>query len=456
MRNHEDMCSIIILSYNQVHYTKLCLESIRRYTDCPYEIIVVDNASDEETVTYLEEQKDIRLIKNKSNMGFAGGCNQGMKAASGNYFMLLNNDTIVTRGWLTNMVKLLVSDESIGMVGPLTNSTVGKQMISVPYGEDMEAMHCFAEEIATAADSIPWRTLRLVAFCVLIRRSLVEEIGFLDEAFQIGNYEDDDFNIRALLTGKKLYICRNSFIHHFMNISFKKNNLPREQIMHRNKLILEKKWDYMDWNHHAVFNNWMLQRIREHQGKNILHIGCGLGALAVELKDWDSECNIIGVEDHPIRRGIAEGFTDRILKWDEKLKFFDSITNTSFDTIIIECMLEKAGFELINKIKPLLNENSQILLRVFNIKHISTLERILNGSVEGELLCASSAKFSYYFDSGIEDMLEKEGLHITQMIEVKKSLSILQEELLEKFDSFPTYQSDGRVYNRIYQIMPQK
>ena len=452
MKNHKDMCSIIILSYNQVHYTKQCLDSIRSFTDHPYEIIVVDNASDEETVTYLEEQKDIILIKNSINKGFAGGCNQGMKAASGTYYMLLNNDTIVTKGWLSNMVKLLESDESIGMVGPLTNSTVGKQMISVPYGEDMEAMHRFAEELA-ASGRKPWRTLRLVAFCVLIRRSLVEEIGHLDEAFQIGNYEDDDFNIRTLLTGKKMYICRNSFIHHFMNISFKKNNLPREQIMHRNKLILEEKWNYMDWNHHAVFNNWMLHRIREHQGKNILHIGCGLGALAVELKDWDSEYSIIGVEDHPIRLRIAKGFIDSLLEWDEKLEFLDSITNTDFDTIVIECMLEKAGFELINRIKPFLKENTQILLRVFNIKHISTLERIINGSVEGELLCASSEKFNYYFDSGIRSKLEKQGLHIIDMMEVKKSLSILQEELLEKLSSFPAYQNDGRVYNRIYQII---
>lgn len=451
MSKQRELCSIIILSFNQVTYTKQCLESIRKYTDYPYEIIMIDNASDQETITYLEEQEDIVLIKNKINKGFAGGCNQGMELAKGNYLLLINNDTIVTKNWLSNMVKLMESDPEIAMVGPLTNSTVGKQMIAVPYGEDMVEMQRFAE-ILSSDNHKPWRTLRLVAFCLLIHRSLIEEMGMFDETFQVGNYEDDDFNLRAVIAGKKSYICRNSFIHHFMNISFNKNNLPREQIMCKNKLILEKKWDYMNWNHHAAFNTWLLQEVLDHRGMNILHIGCGLGTLAIELKDRNYEYYITGVEDHPIRKKIAKNFVDALYEWDDKLTFIDQIENKYFDTLIIECMLEKSGIKLLEKIKPLLNVDTQILLRVFNVRHITTIERIISGEVEGNLLCASSDEFLYYFDKDLKIMLEELGYQVIEEMEVKKSLSIRQEKLMKKFEDDSCYSEDGRIYNRIYSL----
>lgn len=443
-------CSIVILSYNQLHYTKQCLESIRQYTtDVEYELIVVDNGSDQETVDYLVSQSDLKLILNKENLGFAGGCNQGIKAAVGNYIMLLNNDTLVTQKWLYNMIQLLNEREEIGMTGPMTNATVGKQMIPVSYGDDMQAMQKFAANIANS-QAKPWRTLRLVAFCILIRREVFDEIGLFDTGFKIGNYEDDDFNIRFLRAGKQAYVCRSSFIHHFMNVSFQQRNISREKIMLTNKSYLEEKWIHMDWNHHSVYNLYMLEMILKHGGQELLHIGCGLGALEIELRDRQDGWHLVGMEEHLMRAGIAETTFDKM--YNDIKKGIKENAGKRFDIIIVECTLEKYGVAILADVKELLQKDGLLLVRVFNKNHITTIEKAVTGQVEGQLLCATSDEFSYYYGDEIEEDIEKLGLQIIEKKEIRKNLSCQQEKLLAAVKPFMDDDDEAYVYNRIYCI----
>lgn len=127
--------SIVILSYNTLSYTQLCIESIRAYTKPQsYEIIVVDNASADGSLEWLRKQRDIKLIANKENAGFPAGCNQGMKAAEReNDLLLLNSDTIVTPHWLDNLQQALYSGKDIGAVSCVTNNCSNGQSIAVDY-----------------------------------------------------------------------------------------------------------------------------------------------------------------------------------------------------------------------------------------------------------------------------------------------------------------------------------
>lgn len=438
----KDLCSIIILSYNQIEYTVQCLDSIHEYTqDVPYEIIVVDNASAPDTVKTLEARKDIKLIKSNDNLGFAGGCNLGIQNANGKYIMLLNNDTLVTSKWLYNMYTFLQKNQDVAMTGPLTNATVGKQMIPVPYGTDMNAMQEFAKTLSDG-ETKPWRTLRLVFFCVLIRKTLIDEIGLLDTHFVVGNYEDDDFNIRALLADKKAYICRNAFVHHFMNISFQNKNLEREKIMMKNKLVLESKWDSLDWNHHAVYNKFILEQIIKHDGNKVMCFGCGLGALAVELKDYNDTYVVDGMEEHPIRNQIAAKFLDYVYPpetdWESIVEHQEP-----YDVIVIEGMLEKYGLQFLNAMKRICKKDTLILLRVFNHLHITTREKEEIGRVGGDLLCSVSPQFHYYFDGDISSQLKENGFETVSVQEIKKSLSTVQQTLV-------TEEPEEFIYNRIY------
>src|SRR5262249_39927341 len=101
--------TIIIITYNNLALTKLCIESILRNTEyLNYEVVVVDNKSTDGTPAYLQElaalQQNLRLILNDQNHGFARANNQGIQSATGDYLVLLNNDTVVSPGWLSRLL----------------------------------------------------------------------------------------------------------------------------------------------------------------------------------------------------------------------------------------------------------------------------------------------------------------------------------------------------------------
>jgi hypothetical protein len=99
------LSSIVIVTHNELGYTRLCVESIRALTAEPYELIVVDNASTDGTLDELRAMQDVRLIANGTNRGFPAAANQGIKEARGRQVLLLNNDTVVTAGWLGRLLR---------------------------------------------------------------------------------------------------------------------------------------------------------------------------------------------------------------------------------------------------------------------------------------------------------------------------------------------------------------
>ncbi|MBB6635844.1 glycosyltransferase family 2 protein [Cohnella thailandensis] len=235
--------SIIIPTYNQIDFLKQCVASIMEHTVPPYEIIVVDNASTDGTEAYLKSlggQVRHRILD--SNKGFSGAINVGMMMAKGDTLLLLNNDTLATERWLDNMLECLNSDERIGIVGPVTNYIGGDQQINVPY-KDVKDMPAFAREF-NKPDPGRWRrTDRLVGFCLLFKRSLFEQIGYFDEGFEIGNFEDDDYNIRVRMLGRSLVVAGDAFIHHYGSVSMKALGDQAKPINDKNEHYFRAKWE---------------------------------------------------------------------------------------------------------------------------------------------------------------------------------------------------------------------
>ncbi|WP_256761484.1 glycosyltransferase family 2 protein [Cohnella sp. WQ 127256] len=234
--------SIVILAHNQLQLTHLCLESIRRNTPEPYEIIVVDNGSTDPTYPYLQAQEDVNLVRNETNLGFAKGCNQGWEVSSGDTVLFLNNDTIVTPEWLTRMLRVLNSDEYIGMVGPVTNYASGQQKIPVSYTR-LEEADAFASEHVAKHEGQSLEVRRVVGFCMLVKRKVLDEVGVFDERFGLGNYEDDDLCLRVLNSGYKIRVVYDSFVHHFGHMTMgilKDSNLGELLSVNREKA--KQKW----------------------------------------------------------------------------------------------------------------------------------------------------------------------------------------------------------------------
>ena len=297
--------SIIILTYNNLDANKICLESIRKYTEKgTYEIIVVDNHSTDGTVEWLKQQKDLKLILNDENLGFPRGCNQGIQAAEkGNDILLLNNDTIVTPNWLKNLKKCLYSKDDIGAVGSVTNSCSNFQVVPAVYNS-LEELIEFASKNNVSNSSLWEERLRLVGFCMLIKNEVVKKIGLLDDRFSPGNFEDDDYSFRIRKAGYRLILCKDSYIHHFGSVSFKKESGVYKQLLTDNRKKFAKKWGF-DPCYIANINKGITEQVSKSDRENIrvLHIGCAGGGTLLDIKNTVPSSELFGIE--PIKECIA-------------------------------------------------------------------------------------------------------------------------------------------------------
>jgi len=172
--------SIIILTYNNLEYTRQCVDSVLAHTDeASYEMILVDNASTDGTRKYLRELAEtypnMRIQLNDRNEGFARGNNLGADLAQGEVIIFLNNDTIVTHGWLHRLLKRL-DDPQVGMVGPVTNSSGNETRIQVDYTEIAD-MPEFARKVSKERSGKTFEISMLAFLCVALRRSVYEAVG---------------------------------------------------------------------------------------------------------------------------------------------------------------------------------------------------------------------------------------------------------------------------------------
>jgi len=239
--------SAIVLTYNNLALTKDCLDSLEMYSnDVDLEIVVVDNASSDGSPAYLSSwaasRPNVKLVLNSDNRGFAAGNNQGLAAATGDYLVILNNDTVVTRGWARRMVNHFRNAPEIGILGPLTNNIGNEARVDTRY-ITLDAMHREAEEI-TQPNLGKWFGLNTVAFfCAMLPRSTYERCGSLCEDYGVGFFEDDDYCRRVQADGLVVACAEDVFVHHHLSASFNKLGAERKRVLFEtNRAIYESKW----------------------------------------------------------------------------------------------------------------------------------------------------------------------------------------------------------------------
>ena len=239
--------SIIILAYNQLENgTKPCIESVCKYTNPEdFELIVVDNNSSDNTAEYLKELKqekqNVKIVLNITNRGYAGGNNDGIKLATGDYIILLNNDTLVTPSWLENLLKYFEQEDKIGLCGPVTNNASSVQCLNF---DNISPDNYFEQSNSYTEKRIGsyFETNKLTFFCVAIKKELLQTVGLLDENYGRGYFEDDDFCRRAQNKGYKLICVEDSFVYHQGCLSFKDlKGKSFDDLMQKNKKYYQKK-----------------------------------------------------------------------------------------------------------------------------------------------------------------------------------------------------------------------
>jgi GT2 family glycosyltransferase len=240
--------SIVVSTHNNLVLTRLCLESLLANTDYPsYEVVIVDNASDDGTPDYLRQlaklHRHVRVVVNEENMGFPRACNQGLALANGELLVLLNNDTMVPPGWLMSLVRVL-DDPEVGAAGPVTNRIANNEAeIEASYRTWGECLD-FARRRAQSENMEPFEIRLAAMFCFAMRRDVYEWIGPLDEHFGLGMLEDDDYSIRLLGAGYRLLCSPGVFVHHFGEGSFGALVPTGEHagLLRANRKRLEDKW----------------------------------------------------------------------------------------------------------------------------------------------------------------------------------------------------------------------
>ena len=210
--------SIIIPSSSRHDLLAICLDSIVKHSN-GVETVVVLNGADSVlkgvTKGYESKYSFIKAIE-IDRKGYTVACNEGAKVATGKVLVFLNDDTIVSPGWLGRMNQHFIPNGIIrnpGMVGPVSNFAAGIQNQRVTY--DVKNFDKYADKYYSVNRGKSVKTAFLSGFCMMIKKDVFEEVGGLDEDFNPGSFDDNDLVLRLINKGYDAVVAADVFIHHF-------------------------------------------------------------------------------------------------------------------------------------------------------------------------------------------------------------------------------------------------
>ena len=206
VKEGKEMVSIIMPCTNRKDLTRVALDSIIKYTEAKYELIIVQEGEDKE-LNKLLKAYNVKFVHNKKPKGFAGAMNSGLEIAEGNYYCYINNDIVVIPNWLESMLEVFEKNKEIGLVSPTyTEAKKRPQNVDANNGEEITYIE---------------NPLELKGVCFMVRKEAMDKVGKWDESFEMGGGEDNDLCVRIKQAGYKLAIARRSYIYHYGSATFR-------------------------------------------------------------------------------------------------------------------------------------------------------------------------------------------------------------------------------------------
>ena len=239
------MIDIIIPVYNNLIYTKMFLDSLQKQSFKDFNLIIIDNASEDETPNFLAELQfpfPFRIISNEKNLWYVKAVNQGISLSKAPFIYLGNNDTILPTNLLEN---LMAHGQSYWILSVLTNAlnkwNENPLLIDYDWDAELKQINLFSQKLQNnplsilSVDFVFWH-------CMFIDRKVIEIIWCLDERFWIGNYDDQDFCKRAKLAWFQVGLLQNEFIYHFCHATFQSLWINVNDLLDRNFTLFQWKW----------------------------------------------------------------------------------------------------------------------------------------------------------------------------------------------------------------------
>ena len=248
MSDKKSIVSIVIPHWNNVDILSECLESISATDFDSVETIVVDNAStDNSVVSVRSNYPNVKLIENEKNYGYAGGCNIGAEAASGDYLIFLNNDTVQDKDWISNLIKTINSNDKIAAVQPKILNYYNRNIFDYAGGSGGHMdIYCF-----------PFARGRIFSFqendegqynnkekcfwssgtCFMVRRELFQKAGGFDDSF-FAHMEEIDLCWRLYAMGFEVWVEPDSVVYHKNALTLPMHSHKKYYLNHRNSLLM--------------------------------------------------------------------------------------------------------------------------------------------------------------------------------------------------------------------------
>lgn len=247
----ESRVAVIVPVFNAIEDTKKCLRSVVESSYGNFHILIADDASEPDVQKWLQEFAEIHervtLLKSKENSGYTINVNRAIKyCINDDYIVLLNSDTIVYGDWIQKLLQRFSDDQSVGIVGPLSNKAGWQSCPNLrgenelPGGTGLETINTILENgnhnlLCPEVDIVN-------GFCICISREVFDQIGLFDEeSFPLGYGEEDDFCMRARLSGFKNVITLDTYVFHAKSKSM--GHEKRLRLAKKGREVLDSRYD---------------------------------------------------------------------------------------------------------------------------------------------------------------------------------------------------------------------
>ncbi len=344
--------SIVVVAYNKLEYTKLCLNHIQKYFPghISHELILVNNGSSDGTKEYfksLHPDKQIDILYNTKSFSFVS------RAIEGKYILFVSNDVLITPNSVENMLACIESDERIGCVVPVCQNISNLQAIPADYS-NIDEMIAFSQK-NNISDPYKWEQRVRLCIPIALARSRVWEFhSFFNYLYPFSperflSFSDDLMSMMMRRNGYKNILAKDAYVHHFGSVSLDQNKNDTAKATYlKNCLEFQYVFGLNPWGEGSCFDRTLIEALplKETESVNILGVNCGLGSDPLKIRETIKETQknlkvkIYSITNNPVYCEDLKGVSD-------EFKLVDTFTNISdvFPDTVFQYIVFGTGFE---------------------------------------------------------------------------------------------------------------